>query len=143
MGRDCVNLKSIVYSSIILPLSILLTMAEEKKAASPDSISSKSGSNSSDQTLYIVLAWLFAPVAGAFFMKDQNDMIQFHAKQSVSWGIVSLIGHFVCFLLSFVVIGACVWPVWSLLDTVVRIVGIVKGLNGEKWEVPVVGGLIK
>lgn len=90
-----------------------------------------------------ILAWIFAPITSAIWMNDKDDFLRFHAKQSLSWGIVSLVGHFLCFLSSFLFIGLCLWPLWSLVDIVVRVYGLIKANNGEKWEVPVVGGLVK
>ncbi len=98
---------------------------------------------SGDTKTNAILAWIFAPITSAIWMNDTDDFLRHHAKQSLSWGIVSIIGHGACFFLTFLIIGVCLWPLWSLLDIVVRVVGLVKANNGEKWEVPVVGGLIK
>jgi len=97
----------------------------------------------SDPKTNAILAWIFAPVTSIIWMNDADEFLKYHAKQSLSWSIVALIGHLVCFFLSFVLIGMCLWPLWIILDLVVRVYGLMKANNGEKWEVPVVGTLIK
>ncbi len=116
-------------------------MAEEKKATSAKS----------DVKTNAILAWLFAPITSLIWKDDKDEFLSYHAKQSLSWGIVAVIGHVALFVLgtvlSVVFVGifclVILWPIWGVLDLVVRIVGLVKANNGEKWEVPVVGGLIK
>lgn len=90
-----------------------------------------------------ILAWIFSPITSIIWMNDKDDFLKYHAKQSLAWGIVAIVGHMLCFFLSFIFIGMCLWPVWSILDLVVRVYGLVKANNGEKWEVPVVGGMMK
>lgn len=115
-------------------------MAEENTAATNPAPAQASGGNSK---MNAVLAWIFAPITSLIWMNDKDEFLQYHAKQSLSWSIVAIIGHVACAVLTVVVIGACLWPFWSLLDLGVRVMGLVKANNGEKWEVPVVGGLIK
>lgn len=90
-----------------------------------------------------ILAWLFTPITSLIWMNDKDEFLQYHAKQSLSWGLVAIFGYVVCFVTSFFLIGLCLWMIWPLVDLVVRVYGIVKANSGEKWEVPVVGGLIK
>jgi uncharacterized membrane protein len=125
-------------------------MATETKATAPTSTSSaKSGNNTN-----AILAWLFAPITSLIWMNDEDEYLRWHAKQSLYWGLASIIvyvgGSIIAFILSFILIGFFVWcliSVWMILDIVVRIMGIVKANNGEKWEVPVVSkmfsGIIK
>jgi len=89
------------------------------------------------------LAWLFAPITSLIWMNEEDEFLRFHAKKSLSWGVVSIIGHLIGFVTSFLFIGFCLWPLWSIADLVVRIYGLVKALNGEKWEPPVFGNLVK
>jgi uncharacterized membrane protein len=105
-----------------------------------ETTTASAGSNSKTNA---ILAWLFAPITSLIWMNDKDEFLKYHAKQSLAWGITSIIGHTVCFFLSFIFIGMCIWPIWSILDLVVRIYGLVKANNGEKWEVPVVGGFVK
>ena len=102
--------------------------------------STASGSNSKTNA---ILAWIFAPITSLIWMNEKDDFLKYHAKQSLAWGITAIIGHAVCFALSFVIVGMCLWPIWGLVDLGVRVYGLVKANNGEKWEVPVVGGMVK
>jgi len=90
-----------------------------------------------------MLAWIFAPITSIIWMNDENEFLKYHAKQSLSWSLVAIVGHVVFSMSMAVLIGFCLWPLWALLDLGVRIYGLMKANNGEKWEVPVVGGLIK
>ncbi|MBD3280960.1 DUF4870 domain-containing protein [Candidatus Dojkabacteria bacterium] len=90
-----------------------------------------------------MLAWLFAPITSIIWMNEKNEFLQYHAKQSLSWSLTAIVGHVVFSVSTVFLIGLCLWPLWSLLDIGVRVYGLVKANNGEKWEVPVVGGLIK
>ena len=90
-----------------------------------------------------ILAWLFAPITSFIWMNDADEFLKHHAKQSLYWGIASFIAWAILFVLSFVVVGACLMPVWGIIDLVVRIMGIVKANQGEKWVVPVIGGMVK
>ncbi len=98
---------------------------------------------SSSNKTNAILAWIFAPITSIIWMNDADEFLKYHAKQSLSWSLVAIGGHFVCFVLSFLLIGMCLWPLWGLLDVIVRVYGLVQANNGVKWEVPVVGGLIK
>ncbi|MBN1332087.1 DUF4870 domain-containing protein [Candidatus Dojkabacteria bacterium] len=90
-----------------------------------------------------MLAWLFAPITSFIWMNDANEFLQYHAKQSLSWSLVSIVGHIIFSISMAFFIGLCLWPAWALLDIGIRVYGLMKANNGEKWEVPVVGGLIK
>jgi len=102
--------------------------------------STASGSNTKINAL---LAWIFAPITSLIWMNEKDDFLKYHAKQSLAWSITAIVGHVLCGALMIVFIGMCLWPIWLLIDVGVRIYGAVKANNGEKWEVPVVGGLIK
>jgi len=110
------------------------------EATATPSASSTAGGNTKTNA---ILAWIFAPITSIIWMNEKDEFLKHHAKQSLAWGVTALIGHVLCFVLSFVIIGACLWPLWSLLDLGVRVYGLVKANNGEKWEVPVVGGFVK
>ncbi len=116
-------------------------MAEEKKNKS--TVPSEVKTNA-------ILTWLFAPITSLIWMNDNNEFLKYHAKQSLSWSIVAIAGHFIFFVLGTVLtvifIGVFCYLlglIWLALDVVVRVMGLVKANNGEKWEVPVVGNLIK
>ena len=112
-------------------------MAEEKTAsAAPKMDDGQAKTNA-------MLAWLFAPITSFIWMNDENEFLKFHAKQSLSWSLVAIVGHIVLSFSTLILIGICLWPMWVLLDIGIRVYGLVKANAGEKLEVPVVGGLIK
>lgn len=117
-------------------LLVVVIMAEAKVQESSATVDGEAKTNA-------MLAWLFAPITSIIWMNDKNEFLQYHAKQSLSWSLVAIVGHVFLSFLVVIFIGACLWPIWILLDFVVRIYGLVKANSGEKWEVPVVGGLIK
>jgi uncharacterized protein len=90
-----------------------------------------------------ILAWLFAPITSFIWMNDADEFLKHHAKQSLYWGVADIVVWGILFVLSFLIIGACLMPIWAIIDLVVRVMGIVKANNGEKWVVPVIGGMVK
>jgi uncharacterized membrane protein len=68
-------------------------------------------------------------------VKDSN-FVQFHAKQ----GVVLLIAN-VALSIIFVIpiIGQIVGCVGYLASFVLAIMGIIKALNGERWQLPLIG----
>lgn len=108
-------------------------MAEEKTTEN----------GSMDPKTSAILAWFFAPITSIIWMNEKDEFLRYHAKQSLSWSLVSIAVYVVCTVTAFLIIPACFAALWAILDIVVRIYGIVKANNGEKWEVPVVGNLIK
>ncbi len=109
-------------------------------------------SSASNSKTNAILAWLFAPITSLIWMNDADEFLKHHAKQSLYWGAFTLIvyvgGFILSTLLAFVTFGLgsllyCLIFPFSILDIVVRIMGIVKSNNGEKWVVPVIGKMVK
>jgi uncharacterized membrane protein len=73
-------------------------------------------------------------------VKD-DDFIKWHAKQALVIYVAGLVGMVISFVLSFVVIGFCLMPVVGIGALVLSIMGLVKGLNGERWRIPVISDL--
>lgn len=63
--------------------------------------------------------------------KKDSEFAQFHAKQGLVLFIIELVGGLVFW---FPIFG----QILALLLLVVAIMGVVKTLNGEWWEVPVI-----
>ena len=97
-----------------------------------------------------LLCWIFAPITGLIFMKDQDEFTRKCAKHSLYFGVAMVILHVVMWVLgtvlSLVVIGVFCFVldglIW-LVDVAVRIIGAVKANNGELFEVPVISGMVK
>lgn len=73
-------------------------------------------------------------------VKD-DDFIKWHAKQALVIFGATFILFLVSFVLTFVVIGACLMPVVAIGGLVASIMGLVKSLNGERWRVPVLADI--
>ena len=99
---------------------------------------SKSGTGLSKNTA-AALSYILGPITGIFFLlMEKDEYVRFHAAQSTAvFGFLILLQLFLPFtfiLASFVIlIGPVALILW--------IVCMVKAYNGEKWVVPVLGGL--
>ncbi len=107
-------------------------MAEvvETKPVATESAASTVDSNAK---LMAAIAWFFAPIASVVFIVLDNykkdKYVQFHAWQSLAFGIANIV-------VSFVLGWTCILP---LAMFVVAIVGIIKAFQGEMWKLPVIG----
>jgi uncharacterized membrane protein len=68
-------------------------------------------------------------------LKRNSKFTQFHAKQGLVLFVLEVIVSFVNIV---PVLGQIVWFFASIVFLVASIVGIIKTLNGEKWEMPYV-----
>lgn len=75
--------------------------------------------------------WVLSLVALA--ARKNNDYVRFHASQGTLLFILTLI---------FMIIPVIGWLI-NILLIIVMIIGIVKSLQGQKWEIPVVAGVSK
>ncbi len=68
-----------------------------------------------------------------FLLKTKNDYVRFHAKQGLSIFIMEIIFTLI-WIIPFIgwIIGALGW----LACFVVSIIGFVKALFGEEWQIP-------
>jgi uncharacterized membrane protein len=72
--------------------------------------------------------------------KKDSPYAQHHAKQ----GLILVIAWLILFVLNIIpVFGQLVWFIGSIVLLILSIMGIVKALNGEWWEVPVIGQYAK
>jgi uncharacterized membrane protein len=68
--------------------------------------------------------------------KKDSAFCQFHGRQGLVIFIVWLI-LWACNIIPF--LGQLIWILGSLVVLILVILGIVHALNGEEWEVPVLG----
>lgn len=74
------------------------------------------------------------------FFKKNSKYAQFHGKQ----GLVLLIGWVINFLIGvFPIIGWLLALIGTIALTVLSLIGIVKALNGEYWEMPYLASYAK
>ena len=94
-----------------------------------------------DPTLQAILMYLFAPITGLIWMNDSNDFVKFHAKQSLYLGLANVVIWVLLTLLSAVLVGACLMPVWGLVYFGVTIYMIIEMNKGNKTKLPVIGDM--
>ena len=73
-----------------------------------------------------------------FLISDEQEIkslsIQALLFQAVMWVLVTI-----SIILSFIIIGLPFLIVFALMGIIVPIIGILKALNDEKWQYPIVG----
>ena len=75
--------------------------------------------------------WILSLVALA--ARKQNDFVRFHASQGALLFAISVV---------LMLIPGLDWLL-NLLVAIAAVVGIIKALQGERWPVPLIGGLAK
>ena len=86
--------------------------------------------------LWVLLAyvWVFAFVP--YFLKRRNKFVQLHAKQ----GVVLFVTEIILTLVSAIpIIGQIVGMIGFLFCTFLSIKGIIIGLAGKTWVMPLIG----
>lgn len=105
-------------------------MAEVVKA---EETKAKAANTDSNSNLMAALAWFFAPLSSLIFILvdsyKKDKYIQFHAWQSLAFGVVG-------FVLNTVLSWTCIVPLAYL---VLWIVGLIKAFQGEMWKAPLIG----
>lgn len=105
------------------------------------------GGASSDRTLMIVLAYVWILFLVPLLTKKDDDEVQWHAKS----GMGITIGEFLAWIVYYVIVMfapsaiGCVVGVLSCVIGVgffvLRIICIIKGVNGQRFNVPVLTDL--
>lgn len=96
------------------------------------------GGVSQNRTLMIALSYIWILFLAPLLMEKEDREVQWHAKHGLVitvgeilfWIVFSVISHFVA------CIGCFVAPVIGLAFLVVRILCIVKGINGQRFLIP-------
>lgn len=105
------------------------------------------GGASSDRTLWVVLSYLGILSLIPYFAKkdDPDQEIRWHAKNGVALFLVEIIAWAVLFIGGIALrnscIGAVLIPINCILwlgFLVISIICIVKGINGERFRLPVI-----
>ncbi|MFW6025048.1 MAG: DUF4870 domain-containing protein [Candidatus Woesearchaeota archaeon] len=80
---------------------------------------------------FIGIIWYFVD------KKVQNSDTNFHVKQALNLSIISLIGNAILGVIP--IIGWVLIPVFGLVMTILWIIGIVRAINNNKKELPIIG----
>lgn len=89
--------------------------------------------NPSEKKIWAAVGYLWILSLVALAARKDNEFVRFHASQGVLLFLFSIVFMFIP------VLG---WLL-NIVVAIVAIVGIIKALQGEKWELPVVGGWAK
>ena len=87
----------------------------------------------SEQKVWAAVGYLWILSLVALTARKNNEYVRFHASQGTFLLLLSVV---------FMVLGP-LGMFLNLLVAVAAIFGIVKALQGQRWEMPVVGGFAK
>ena len=94
----------------------------------------------SDDKLWTLLAYIFTPIVPIIILlledKKNRPYIKAHNMQALVWGVALYV---ISFVLSFIVIGACV----GLLGLVVNIYWGIQSYQGKYVNIPVITNWVK
>jgi uncharacterized protein len=94
----------------------------------------------SDDKLWALLSYILTPLVPLIllFMEDKKNrpFIKYHSVQALAWGIVFYV---VSVVLSFIIIGVCVW----VLGIIASIYWGIKAYQGEWVKIPVLTDFVK
>lgn len=89
---------------------------------------------SQDEKLFGALSYLWIVSIIVLIMKKDSEFVKFHARQGLVIFLVSIVLGWIP------IIG---WPILDVILIIVVVVGLMKAMGGEKWEIPVIGALAK
>jgi uncharacterized membrane protein len=107
-------------------------------------------SSGMDPKLAGLLAYLVPPITGIvfFLIEKTNQVVRWHAAQSIVFGIAWIVLWIAFTVLSMVltailpiigtIIGFLVWIVVFLGGVVIWVVCLIKGYSGQMWRMPLV-----
>lgn len=77
-----------------------------------------------------------APLVIWLVKKEESDFIGDQAKESLNFQLTMLAGFILCFILSFVLIGALLMPLLGIFDVVMVIIATIKSNEGQRYRYP-------
>lgn len=88
---------------------------------------------------------LFGFIPGAIFyvLKKDDPYVLSQAKEALNWSITALIGYFVGFILTFILIGVLVFVVLGICHLAFCVMGALNTSKGIDYRVPFAIRLIK
>ena len=87
--------------------------------------------DASEEKIWGAISYLWILSLVALVVKKDNAFVKFHASQGILLFVISLVLMFVP------IIG---WLI-NLIIGIIAIVGIIKALQGEKWQIPLISDL--
>lgn len=103
------------------------------------------GAVSTNRNLMIVLAYLWLLALVPLLAEKDDQEVQWHAKQGLALLVAEIAVWVIYFILSMIPGVGCVLmialPFIWLVFVVLRVICIVKGVNGQRFPIPVVSDL--
>jgi uncharacterized membrane protein len=88
----------------------------------------------------IVLSYIWLLAIVPLLMEKDDKEVQWHAKHGLVLLVAEIILYVVCGVLGMLPVVGCVtlvlFPIIGLGSLIVRILCIVKGINGERFQIP-------
>lgn len=114
---------------------------EEQKAPQSQPEATKSNDQDINENKAIaVLSYIGILCLVPLIAKKDSRFAQFHAKQ----GLVLFIIEVIVYLISVIpIIGWIIGIICTLAFIIISVIGIIKVLNGEYWQMPLVADLAK
>lgn len=104
---------------------------------------------SQDSKNLAILNWIgtiffgFIPGLILYLLKADDSYVKDQSKEALNWSITAFLGYIVAFILTFVVIGAFLFPVIGLCHLIFCIMGAIAASKGDEFRVPFAVRLIK
>lgn len=101
------------------------------------------GESAMSKNTAAALAYVLGLITGIVFLalRGKEEYVRFHAVQSIGLSVIWIAGWL--FLTVIPVLGWILMPFWGLAMFALWLVSIVKAYQGEKFELPIVGGYIQ
>ena len=104
---------------------------------------------SQDSKNMALLCWIgtaffvFIPGLILYLLKGDDEYVADQAKEALNWSITFILAHFAALALTFLVVGALLFPVIWILNLVFCLMGAVDASKGKVFRVPFTLRLLK
>lgn len=85
----------------------------------------------------------FIPGLIGYLIKKDDSYVLAQSKEALNWVITALIAYAIATVLTFIIIGAFLYPIISLCHLIFCILGVLKVSKGEDYRVPFAIRLLK
>lgn len=115
---------------------------------STESNDAESGTVEGDTTLAALshasalVASVLGPVLFLVLADDDDQLVKENAKNSLNFQIVMFVAFMISGILTIVVIGLLLIPIFAIIDLVLVLIATVKANNGEVYEYPYTPSII-
>ncbi|GAA0505696.1 hypothetical protein SAMN04488066_10169 [Halorubrum aquaticum] len=83
-----------------------------------------------------LVASILGPVLFLVLADDDDELVRENAKNSLNFQIVMFVAFVVSGILTIVLVGLLLLPIFAIIDLVLVLIATVKANNGEVYEYP-------